>query len=84
MADYTYAFAGVYVDFPIMKELHKVIKKEHVVRYEKNPHVTLLYGLHTDVLPGQVEDIVSKYSFGKLKLYGFDLFDNNEEFDVTP
>lgn len=87
----TYEFGCVMLDFdfPIQKQIHKIISPFHVYDefdthrdvLEKDTHVTLLYGLHNEVLPMDVYNIVSKYKFDKITLDKISLFEN-EKFDV--
>lgn len=51
---------------------------------EDNPHVTLLFGLHSDVDDKQVEDVINKFKGQNLSLdiLGVDSF-TNKDFDVV-
>ena len=49
---------------------------------EDAPHVTLLYGLHTNIPDGVVSQIINQISFGDIKLTNPSIFSGNEEYDV--
>jgi len=91
-AVYEYGCMIVYFDFPEMKSIHEKIEKEDLYegeegensRYglEDEPHVTLLYGLHSDELKDDdVMKAVDKAAIQDLKLHNISSF-NNEKYDV--
>jgi 2'-5' RNA ligase len=69
--------------------LHKYIDKNDIYvdpedptfGLEKEPHVTLLYGLHEEVTPKQIKSVLKDFEFGKLLLHNVSLFEN-EKYDV--
>lgn len=50
---------------------------------QRNPHVTLLYGLRDDISIDQVKDKLSGYGPVRIELNGIEIFDENEKFDVV-
>lgn len=48
---------------------------------ETEPHVTLLYGLHSNVTPQIIQQILDKIHFGDITLNNISLFEN-DEYDV--
>jgi len=51
---------------------------------EKDPHITLLYGIHSDVDDKKIEKIISKFKGQKfpIEILGIDCFEN-KDFDVV-
>jgi 2'-5' RNA ligase len=50
---------------------------------QKNPHLTLLYGLHDDVTPEMVKNVISKYKNDiHIEVDGIGIFENSD-FDVV-
>jgi 2'-5' RNA ligase len=85
---YDYGCVMVYFDFPEMEELHSLIdpsdlqEEGSVKSLEKDPHVTLLYGLHSDeISDDDVMKAVDKSIIKDLVLHKISAF-NNEKFDV--
>lgn len=86
---YEYGCAMLYFDFPEMEQLHEEIEEDHVFNdpsdstfgLEKEPHCTLLYGLHKEVTDEMVENIAKNYAFGNCTIKNASLFEN-EKFDV--
>lgn len=80
------------LDVPEWNEITSMIHPDDVYNHptdpsygiEKDPHVTLLYGLHPEVEDSQVEDIINKYKGQNLSLdiLGIDSF-QNADFDVV-
>lgn len=80
------------LDCPNWKEVTGMIHPDDVYHHptddsyglEDNPHVTLLFGLHSDVDDKQVEDVIHKFKGQNLSLdiLGVDSF-NNKDFDVV-
>lgn len=87
MADY--GCVMVFVDFPQIKSLHKLIKKEDIYTapdddygLEDEPHITVLYGLHKEVTKKEVKDIMSDFDLEeKYTVKGISIFDN-PDYDV--
>jgi 2'-5' RNA ligase len=79
----------IFLDFPEMKELQKEIDKDDLYEeedddsygLEKEPHVTLLYGLHDAVDPWEVKDIVRSVEYGPIEATKVTAFEN-EKYDV--
>jgi len=80
----------LYFNFPELKEIHKVIKKEDLyigtgdLTYglEDTPHTTLLYGLHDNISSKNVEDAIGNLSFNTCKVDNPSLFTNNNRYEV--
>lgn len=83
---YDYGCSMLYFDFPHMSILHGKIDKDDIftddgLGLETEPHVTLLYGLHSDEIKDQdVLDISSK-GIESIGLHNPSVFEN-EKFDV--
>lgn len=83
---YSYGCSMLYFDFPQMKVLHDDINEEDIFAedghgLETEPHVTLLYGLHSDDIDDdKVLDISSK-GIQSIGLGNPSLF-QNEKYDV--
>lgn len=86
---YEYGCAMLELDFPQMESLHEQIDIEDVYEeegdrsygLEKEPHVTLLYGLHDDVKEDVVKDICIGQQYESIVLENVSCFEN-EKFDV--
>lgn len=50
---------------------------------EDEPHVTLLYGLHTNIPDKTIEDISKEIEIVELKLKKISIFDTHDKFDVV-
>jgi hypothetical protein len=80
------------LDCPDWEEVTGMIHPDDVYNHptdpsyglEDKPHVTLLFGLHSDVDDKQVEDVINKFKGQNLSLdiLGVDSF-NNKDFDVV-
>jgi len=97
MTTRNFPFSSVQIDFPksIQKDYikieKKIIKKEFLfdekkgMGYEKNPHVTVLYGIHDINPPIELIDIIETYPKFSITLGDISLFkgdENNNDFDV--
>jgi 2'-5' RNA ligase len=86
---YDYGCAMLYLDFPQMESLHEQIDPEDIYTeegersygLEKEPHVTLLYGLHEEVDGETVKKICLEHQYESLVLENVSCFEN-EKFDV--
>lgn len=86
---YEYGCVMLYFDYPEMTELHEQIKSEDVYEdpedptfgLEKEPHCTLLYGLHDGIKTEVIENIMKNFAFGNCTIKNASLFEN-EKFDV--
>lgn len=86
---YDYGCSMLYFEFPEMEKIHAMIDPEHVYvndddstfGLEKEPHVTLLYGLHSDEISD--DDVIahSKDDHENVTLHNPSLFEN-EKYDV--
>lgn len=85
-----YSCAMLYYDMPEMRSLHSLIDEADVYTeeddesygLEKNPHVTLLYGLHdNEIDPEEVKGICTKHKYPELKLHNVSAF-KNDKYDV--
>jgi len=83
-----YGCVMLYFDFPEMNKIHDMIDSADVYTegdgssfgIETEPHVTLLYGLHSTVLDSSVKEALSSIEFSKCTLTNASLFEN--KFDV--
>ena len=86
---YEYGCVMLYLDFPQMEEIHNSISKEDVYvdeqdpsyGLEKEPHVTLLYGLHKGIGFPDIIRKLKSISFQPPVLGSLSLFEN-EKYDV--
>ena len=87
---YSYGCAMLYFNFPEMEEIHSMIDPEDIYTeegdrtygLENEPHVTLLYGLHSYEINDQdVIDVCKEKKVGNIKLYNASLFEN-KDYDV--
>lgn len=87
---YEYGCAMVYFDFPEMKDLHSQIDENEVYSdpedptfgLEEEPHVTLLFGLHSNEIPDeQVMSTCKQKQIGPIILSNASLF-KNEKYDI--
>lgn len=90
-------YGCVMLFLPIEKEwwdnITKEIKKEDVyspkgertygIQPHTKAHVTILYGIHSDVPDKDVEDLIKKMSAPEVTLSKIGKFENDEEFDVV-
>ena len=79
--------------YPDMNEIHEMIKPDDVYTeeddegnkkkgLEKEPHVTLLYGLHSDEInDSDIKNVCFEYEFDTMKLKDVSIFEN-DDFDV--
>jgi len=93
-ADHKHEYGCVMLglDCPNWKEITGMIHPDDVYHHptddsygiEENPHLTLLYGIHSDVDDKQVEDVINKFKGQNLSLdiLGIDSF-TNKDFDVV-
>ena len=81
---YKYGCAMLQFDFPDMKLFHEKIEEDDLTSsgIENDPHVTLLYGLHSDEIEdGDVIDVCQSIKIGPMDLHNISLFEN-EDYDV--
>jgi hypothetical protein len=81
---YAYGCAMLQFDFPDMKMFHEKIEEDDLSGdgIEKDPHVTLLYGLHSEEIKDiDVIDICQSIKIGPMDLHNISLFEN-KDFDV--
>ena len=89
----SYEYGCVMVEVPVSNwdEITSSIDKEDIYTesgddtygIQKNPHLTLLYGLHDDVTEEQVKSIFEKFDGDiNIEVNGIDIFEN-EKFDVV-
>lgn len=93
----TYSYGCVMLDLKLSKtdydkiqgeisedDLYKGTKEDPGYGREDEPHVTLLYGIHSDVPDSDVEKIIDKITQPTIKLNKIDIFDNKDKgFDVV-
>jgi len=87
--------AMLFFDFPELSQIQAEIDPSDIYQdpedpsfgLEKNPHCTLLFGIHDEIKPFQVEDILSYYEFNECKAYNVSLFEQDKydvlKFDVA-
>jgi 2'-5' RNA ligase len=91
---YDYGCVMLYFKFTDLKTIQKKIDKKDLYKkgnkygFETEPHVTLLYGLHSEeIADKKVLDSVKDVKYGKLKLHNISMFDNPDydvlKFDVS-
>lgn len=84
---YDYGCAMLYFNDHDLKPIYDMINPEDLYvegdgfGLETEPHCTLLYGLHGEVTPKQVEDVLDKYTYYTCKAHNPSLFEN-EKYDV--
>lgn len=85
---YPYSCAMLYFGGEQMSDLHNQIDPQDLYvegdgfGIEKNPHCTLLYGLHdNEVTPQQIQDVIGKREFNTCRAHNLSLFEN-PKFDV--
>ncbi len=84
---YEYGCVMLYLDFdntPLTSAISdKDIYNDDTNRYgkEEEPHVTLLYGLHSNVTPQIIQQILDRIHFSDITLTNISLFPNSD-YDV--
>lgn len=81
---YDYGCVMLTFDCPELKKLHDLIDEKdlHEYGFEKEQHVTLLYGIHSDeVSDEEVMDISLSFKYPQIRIHNLSLF-QNEKFDV--
>ncbi len=89
---YKYGCVMIYPKVENWKEITSVINIDDVYKpsdptygIEKNPHITLLYGLHSDVTKEDVENVLTKFK-GRdidISINGIGKFDDDDKFSVV-
>jgi 2'-5' RNA ligase len=88
--NYRYGCVMVYLDIPNWEEITSIIDKKDLYKpedrkygIEGNPHVTILYGLHSDVKDEDVIQIFENFDGDiDIEVNGVDIFEN-DKFDVV-
>jgi 2'-5' RNA ligase len=86
---FEYGCVMLYYNFPLMNKIQSIIDPEDVYTeegdrtfgLEDEPHTTLLFGLHEEVLDEDIINALNKFEFGTCKLYNVSTF-NNPQYDV--
>lgn len=84
---HSYGCAMLYFEFPQLSEIHSYIDPNDVYQpdesygLENDPHCTLLYGFHEEIVKSDIEEITKNFTFGTLTLDNPSLFENGK-FDV--
>lgn len=81
--------AMLYFSFPEISKLHDAIDVDDLYEeedddsfgLEKEPHTTLLFGLHSEITKKDIKKILDKYTFYECKVFNVSLF-QNEKYDV--
>ena len=89
-ADYKYGCVMIETPFDNWSEITSIIDEQDLYNepgdntygIQKNPHLTLLYGLHKEVSPEMVQNALEGFNDTKIKLNGIGIFEN-DEFDVV-
>ena len=79
-----YGSAELLFNFPDMKIFHEKIEESDLAGdgIEENPHVTLIYGLHSDeIKENEIIDTCQSVKIGPMDLHNISLFEN-EDYDV--
>ena len=78
----------LYFNFPQLRQIQKNIKQEDIYEFEnpkygleRDPHITLLYGLHKEVTSTQVNNKIKGLNSNPVTLFNCSCF-NNEKYDV--
>lgn len=85
-----YGCVMLYFDFPEMEKIHSLIDSKDLYEdpdddsfsLEKEPHCTLLFGLHEGITTPEVEEVIKNYTFTPLKLYNPSFFEKEDLYDV--
>lgn len=86
---YDYGCAMLYFNFPEISKVHDAIDRKDLYEeqddrtfgIENEPHTTLLYGLHSDVSPQAIRNVLNNFTFGECSIGNASLF-KNEKYDV--
>ena len=86
---YDYGCAMLYFNFPEINKIQDAINPDDVYTqegdrsfgFETEPHCTLLYGLHEEVITEDIEKVLDKYTYYTCKAHNASLFEN-PEYDV--
>ena len=90
-SDYKYGCVMIYLDIPNWNEIISFIDPEDLYKpedsskgLETDPHVTVLYGLHSDVDDVEIQKVADQIDGNKLnlKIDGVGIFEN-KDFDVV-
>lgn len=89
---YKYGCLMLYFDpnLPIFSDIQKMIdendvyygKEEGKFGRDSEPHITILYGLHSDISDSQIESIIDNFTQPNVVLNTISIFEN-DEFDVV-
>ena len=82
--NYEYGCAMLYFSLPQMAELHELIDQNDLYIADDNggygletePHVTLLFGLHSEVTTEDVTNVMNQFNYGDCILHNASLFKN--------
>jgi 2'-5' RNA ligase len=84
---YDYGCVMLYFDENILNDIHQIIQPEDLYiegdgyGLEREPHCTLLYGLHPEVTDKNVEDVIGNFTYTTCKCHNVSCFEN-EKYDV--
>jgi hypothetical protein len=86
---YEYGCAMLYFDFPQINEIHDLIESDDIYTeegdttfgLEKEPHTTLLFGLHDGVTTDDISKVLTGFKYGNCNIKSASLFEN-EKYDV--
>jgi 2'-5' RNA ligase len=86
---YEYGCAMLYFEFPELKRMQKDIDKKDLYTeegdrsygLEDEPHVTLLFGFHSEVTTNDIKKVLNKFIYNPCKAHNVSLF-KNEKYDV--
>lgn len=78
-----YGCVMLYLDFPEVNKIHDMINPNDIYEdpaddsfgLETEPHVTILFGLHSEVSTEDIENSLKKFTFGSCRLTNASTFD---------
>lgn len=84
-----YGCVMITVNFPEITKIHQIITEDDIYvdpnddsyGLEKEPHVTLLYGLHDGINGEEIKRIIGEILFGRFRLYNPSIF-KSKGYDV--
>jgi len=84
---YSYGCVMLYFDDKLINDIHTLIDPNDLYTegdgygLEKEPHCTLLYGLHPEVTDENIKGVIKNFKYKTCKCYNISCF-NSEKYDV--
>lgn len=84
---YDYGCVMLYFDENILNDIYKLINPDDLYTegdgygLEKEPHCTLLYGLHPEVTDKEIEKVINTFTYHTCKCYNVSCFET-DKYDV--